>query len=767
MAPSIALSRRQYLPAVLAFCIGCALTFGAFTLIRSSEEGKAHAEFERAAEVHSAAIRRSTETNLLVLESLHSLYGVRRVDEPEEFAEFVGPFLDRLDGVRALEWIPRVRASERSEFEYEIRRTRFENFEIREQNEDGSMRSALPRPEYFPVLDAQPDQNDDSVIGFDLGSNATRLAALDKARDTGVAAATARISLVQESEKERYGFLVFMPVYEQNVTPASVSARREALQGFILGVFQYPDLVDSALSYIPPSYVDVYLVDESAPAEESLLYFYASSASLKADEASSALQHDSYEMEHVTTIEVGGRRWSIRCVPSASYLQATFSPYPYGALGIGLAFSTMMAFYLLMSVRRTGQLAEFNRRLRTEVEERKKAKAETKELEIRLRQAKKMEALGTLAGGVAHDFNNFLGAISGYAELASESLTEGSEAREDMQEILRISETAKNVIQEILTFSRQSSSVVSTVDPPVLLREAIAIVRVSLPASVDIQEEIEEDCAPISVNPTRMKQVLLNLCTNAYQSMEGEHGVLKIGLSSVSLHSAVAERGFEAQPGDYCSFFISDTGCGISSDKLDRIFDPYYTTKSEREGTGLGLSIVHGIIKDLGGIIHVSSVPGSGSEFRVLIPLATAGRAKEAEQVATSQLTSKGRRVLVVDDEPDVLKITCRMLQRLGYDARGFDDPLEGLRVFESAPEEFDILFVDATMPRMSGLELLEAARKVKDISVVMASGNLNQDLLSRAEEAGVDHVIQKPFTIADLRNLLGELSANGASIDP
>ena len=763
MPISVAPIRRQYLQALVVFLAGSALTLFVFVLLRSAEMGEVRAEFARAAEVQTAALRRSTETNLLVLQSLHALYSAERDNGPTEFPEFVGPFLERLDGVRALEWIPRVTESERLDFEAKMRQGRLEDFEIRERDDDGVMRRASGRREYFPVSEAEPPPGNDSVIGFDLGSDATRLIAIERARDTGLAAATGRISLVQETEEGRHGFLVFMPTYAHDRAHDSVEGRRESLEGFILGVFQYPDLVEQALSYIPSSDIDLLLIDDSAPAEESLLYFHASPSSLEEGVTAGIVQGRSHKLELLTTFDVAGRQWSIHCIPSSKYLASGLSIYPFGLVGIGLAFSAMLSFYLLAGVRRTAHLADINARLRTEAEERKRAEEESEKLKGHLSQAKKMEAMGTLAGGIAHDFNNFLGAISGYAELAREKLPEGNEAHTDMGEILSISETAKNVIQEILTFSRPTRSKRTNVDPVNLLREVNTIVKVSLPSSVQIKEEIEEECGNIYVDPSRMKQVLMNLCTNGYQAMEDERGVLTLGLSDVRLSEEEIEEGFEAEEGDYCCFTVSDTGCGIPQEKMDRIFDPYYTTKSERRGTGLGLSIVHGIVKDFGGVIKIESVLGRGTQFQVLIPLTGAQLDRDDERPAVRKMDAAGQRILLVDDETHLLRTTSRYLEKFGYQVEAFDDPLEGLRAFEAAPEEFDLVFVDATMPEMTGIELAEAVRKIRAVRIVLASGNLDERVRQGAREVGIDHLIQKPFRMAQLGDLLGKAFSEGS----
>jgi len=417
----------------------------------------------------------------------------------------------------------------------------------------------------------------------------------------------------------------------------------------------------------------------------------------------------------------------------------------------------MLSLYLLASARRTAQLADMNSRLRVEAEKRKKAVEERERLKEHLNQAKKMEAVGTLAGGIAHDFNNYLGAIAGYAELAHAKLPVGAEARSDMDEILNISDTAKNVVEEILSFSRPTQSKRTNVDPVALLREVITIVKVSIPSTVEINEEIDENCGNIHVDPSRMKQALMNLCTNAYQSMENERGVLTVGLSVVWLNASEISGGFEAEEGNYCSFTVADTGCGIPEEKLERIFDPYFTTKSDRHGTGLGLSIVHGIVKAFDGVIRMDSVIGQGTRFNLLIPLAEAQADYEAEAPARTEMEDIGQRILLVDDDLHVMKTTTRFLQKLGYQVTAFDDPLEGLHAFEAAPEDFDLLFLDATMPKMTGIELAETAQKIKPVRVVLTSGNLDEGLRKNAHDAGIEHVIQKPFRMADLAHLLGK----------
>ena len=260
-------------------------------------------------------------------------------------------------------------------------------------------------------------------------------------------------------------------------------------------------------------------------------------------------------------------------------------------------------------IQRTRELKEINQALITEMEEHKKAVQKQLKISAQLKQAQKMEAIGTLAGGIAHDFNNLLTPILGFSEMIKMDLSPASPIVEDIGEIEKAASRAKKLVQQILTFSRQTEQELKPLKIQLIVKEALKLLRSSIPSSITIKEKIRMDCGPVMADPTNIHQIIMNLCTNAYHSMRSKGGVLTIFLAEAEINGTV-ENEFALPPGRYVRFDICDTGQGISREVVDKIFEPYFTTKKKGEGTGLGLSVVHSIVQNLNGHIFVESRPG-------------------------------------------------------------------------------------------------------------------------------------------------------------
>ena len=372
---------------------------------------------------------------------------------------------------------------------------------------------------------------------------------------------------------------------------------------------------------------------------------------------------------------------------------------------------------------------------------------EQAQLERRLRQAQRLEALGTLAGGIAHDFNNILTAIVGYGQLAAEALHEDTPERADVEQILGAAARAKNLIRQILAFSRQTEQERQPVRLHLVLGEVLALLRPSLPATIEIQSNVNIDCGPVYADPTQMHQVIMNLCTNAFHAMEGNGGVLGIDLRGVEVDGKTCPGLGE---GSFAKLTVKDTGHGMDGPTMERVFDPFFTTKEESKGTGMGLSTVHGIVKACGGTISVDSVPGKGTTFDLYLPLAQTTTQKREPEKETPP--GGNERVLVIDDEEDLANLIGRQLASLGYDATVKTSSVEGLEEFRTRPDHFDLIITDLVMPEMTGRELIrEVVRLREDISVIAISGGIKRLSTGEAGERLADALLEKPF---DLRAL-------------
>ncbi|MFZ5775563.1 MAG: response regulator [Thermodesulfobacteriota bacterium] len=394
--------------------------------------------------------------------------------------------------------------------------------------------------------------------------------------------------------------------------------------------------------------------------------------------------------------------------------------------------------------------------------ERRRADEERRQLEAQLRQSQKMEAIGALAGGIAHDFNNILAAILGYTELAKEEL----EAREDCRdassylgEVLQASLRAKGLVQQILAFSRKEELQRKKINPRLVVEEALKLLRATLPTTVAINHEFAEDCWPVLADHNQLHQVLLNLCTNANHAMEENGGTLTVRLDNTVL-STEAARKLGLMAGEYLRLQVADTGKGMARQVMERIFDPYFTTKEQGKGAGMGLSVVHGIVKSHNGAIDVQSQEGKGSTFSVYLPRAAGKPVEQADPATGCPEAGKGNeRLMVVDDESAIVQFEKIALEQMGYRISVFTDPEEALRVFSCAPTAFDLVITDQTMPKLPGSELCKALLAIRpDIPIILCSGYSSQVSEGDAARLGARRYLMKPVSVKVLAGSIREI---------
>ncbi|MBI5556688.1 MAG: response regulator [Deltaproteobacteria bacterium] len=386
-------------------------------------------------------------------------------------------------------------------------------------------------------------------------------------------------------------------------------------------------------------------------------------------------------------------------------------------------------------------------------------------LQEQLRQAQKMEAIGTLAGGIAHDFNNILTPIIGYTELSLAKIGVSHPVAHDLAQILQASQRAKELVKQILTFSRQSSQERKPLQIHHLVKEVIKLLRASLPSSIEIRQNIAEDGGSILADPTQIHQILMNLCTNAYQAMrQNSSGLLGIRLSGVTFTEADARATvLHLAPGPYVLLEVSDTGCGMDPATRDKIFEPYFTTKPKGEGTGMGLAVVHGIVTSCGGHVSAYSEPGRGTAFHVYLPAIRGGRQSPRPPSEETLPRGNGERILVVDDEETIVKLEQRILEELGYQVTAFTSCEEALKVIRTTPDDIDLIVTDMTMPKINGLNLAREAKGLRpDLPVILCTGF--SELLSEedAGQYGICRYLMKPvltrdFAVAVREALTGE----------
>ncbi|MHB8810423.1 MAG: PAS domain-containing protein [Desulfobulbaceae bacterium] len=380
----------------------------------------------------------------------------------------------------------------------------------------------------------------------------------------------------------------------------------------------------------------------------------------------------------------------------------------------------------------------------------KMAEQEQVGLEEKLRQASKMEAIGTLAGGIAHDFNNILTAILGYGDMVRETLPPGSQAGQDIEQVLKAGRRARELVRHILQFSRQTERDYGPLQIHLIVKEVLKLLRAAIPTNIAMQQNIDPQCGTILSDPTEIHQIVMNLCTNAAHAMDQRGGILDVGLDAVTLAAEDSENHPGVEPGKYVLLSVADTGTGIDPANLERIFDPYFTTKKQGEGTGMGLAVVHGIVKNHGGMITVRSTPGRGSVFQVYFPRTEI--AVPSEYAADEQIPAGKETILLVDDELALAEMERRMLQRLGYHVESRVSSIEALQAFRDNPLKFDLVITDQAMPNMTGVELARELLAIRpDLPIILCTGFSRQINEANAKALGIREFLMKPLIKKDI----------------
>lgn len=391
-----------------------------------------------------------------------------------------------------------------------------------------------------------------------------------------------------------------------------------------------------------------------------------------------------------------------------------------------------------------------------DISDRKRIEAEKASLEIQIRQANKMEAIGTLASGIAHDFNNILSATSGYTELSIPLAPPGSILSKNLHKIQQANQRAAELVRHILSLSREKEAAAQVLQPKLIINEAVKLLRASLPSTIDIQQKIESE-AYILGDPAQVHQIIMNLCVNAGHAMEASGGVMSISLTDEELDSDFTRQYVHLSPGRYVVLLVADTGYGIPGEIIDKVFDPYFTTKSLDKGTGLGLAVVSGIVNNYRGEITVESEVGKGTRFTLFLPAVAAEQAAEA--VSRVPIPTGTERILLVDDEPALVEIGQQLLQLLGYQVTTQSSSPKALELYARDPGAFDLLVTDYTMPAMTGTQLAEAVLKINPaLPVILMSGLETTNIEAKAKRAGVQRIINKPIVIKEIAVLIREL---------
>src|SRR5690606_23173185 len=369
--------------------------------------------------------------------------------------------------------------------------------------------------------------------------------------------------------------------------------------------------------------------------------------------------------------------------------------------------------------------------------------------------SQRLEAIGTLAGGIAHEFNNILGAIRGYGEMALGILRDQPRPRRYVAQIMKAGERAQNVVEQVLAFGRRRERQLRALAIETVVQEALGLARASLPSTLEWRTRFGAGDAAVLGDDTEIQQVVMNLCKNAAQAMDGR-GVLTVVVDTVEIAGATKLSHGTVQPGRWVRLLVADTGHGIEPAAMERLFEPFFTTRPAGRGTGLGLSTVHGIVAGHGGSIDVASRSGAGTTFAIWLPRAPGSASRQAGPRPTPVRTGRGETVLLVDDDVPLVLLGEEMLAALGYEPVGFDHADAALAAFDAEPRRFDVVLTDDIMPGMRGTELAGAIHEIRpDIPIVLMTGYAQPLRAERLRASGIREVLKKPLLSRALADCL------------
>ncbi|WP_426547505.1 CHASE domain-containing protein [Dapis sp. BLCC M126] len=754
----------------MTIIIGTLLSGIGFAVVRNWESQKISIEFQSLAldKVHQLEDEIRQEIDVLL--SLKSFYQSSQEVNREEFKQFVSHFLSRMPSIEALEWVPHVPANEREKYEFKAQKDGYSNFQFTQHNEVGKIIRARLKAEYFPVYFVEPYQGNEKALGFDLSSNANGLEALEKARDSGEAIATAKIKLVQKTEGIN-GFLIFQPIYQKESINNSVADFRQNLQGFVVGVFSLEKLLEKSLDNFSTQgdEFDIYIYDTSASTEsEKLLYFHSSnqgynySNNITETDALAQLKLATNDLgiNFIKTVKVGERKWLFLLIPNQKYIKNKESWDSWLFLSLGLFLTAGISSYLNTNINQT-------KKIRKLVTERTQELFQTNQELERARDdaLAATRAKSDFLATMSHEIRTPMNGVIGMTSLLLN--TELSEQQKDFVETIRTSgDSLLTIINDILDFSKIDAGKLELEYQPVLISNCIEeVLDLLYPVAHKKGLEIAYYISPVTpkiviTDVTRLRQILTNLLSNAIKFTDVGEVILKVNAECISQQNNQLENAEKCDLVYEIEFSVQDTGIGIAKNKQQILFQSFTqvdaSTTRKYGGTGLGLVISKRLSEMMGGKMWLDSELGKGSTFYFTIK-AKVGVIPTNINLIPEQVQFENKQVLIVDDNATNRQILHLQTQSWGMQPHSVASASEALQLLQQE-NPFSLAILDLKMPEMDGLQLAEEIRKLsqyQDLPLILLSSiglPLTLDLLPRINWAAT---LQKPIKQSQLYQVL------------
>jgi signal transduction histidine kinase/ActR/RegA family two-component response regulator len=743
---------RGWIAPVVVGLVGIAISWSAFWLAQRADERRVRSVIELRAEWRARDLEAKLRLSGNAVENIAIATAANTALDPDQFNRIARRAREGLDHVNALQWAPRVRKAELAAFEAMARSYGIAEYRVFDVTPDFQPTALADRDEYFPVLFDARGSETRRTHGLALGRYDGRRIPMQMSRDEGQPIATSPVRSIGPQSPELV-YLLFWPVYDGIEAPPTIEERRKKLRGFAVGNFNVPALLTAALRDTPAIVETIHFsiaatYDGRAAPRTAVIYTPGSHRVLPEPLRDGLVKSSAVRTDREFT--VFGQHWTLTFDYSEAAVARLRSQGAWGWLLSGLLLTASLVFYLLRERGRTQAIEAL-------VTERT---AELERTTGQLHQAQKMEAIGTLTGGMAHDFNNLLSIVIGNLDLLQDQIKNDPEAAALAESALQAGLRGADLTRQLLAFARRQTLEPKLTDVNELVGGMTRLLKRILEADIEIVLLTAPDLWRVTIDPAQLNAAITNLATNARDAMP-KGGRLTIETKNTHLDADYAAHNREVTPGNFVLIEVSDTGTGISPEALPQVFEPFFTTKESGQGTGLGLSMVYGFVKQSQGHIKIYSEVGQGTTVRLYLP--RAGREAQAPQSTTDtvvEIRIEDKRILVVEDNADVRHVVTKQLADLGYTIYESENAQAALAILKNPEVEIDLLFTDIVMPgRMSGHDLARAAIADRPaLKILFTSGYSGSALRHDDRLKEGEHFLSKPYRRADLARKIQEV---------